>query len=56
MAVFLIWASQVVPWMSLKGQELRRAGLFAACFAGAVAVYFAALWAAGLKLKALLKH
>ena len=56
MAVFLMWASQAVPWVGLRGQELERVGLFTLCFMGAALLYFVSLWAAGLKLLALLKR
>jgi putative peptidoglycan lipid II flippase len=51
MAVFLMWASQAVPWVRLHGQEWQRAAWFALCCLGAASLYFAALWAAGLKLR-----
>lgn len=56
MAIFLMWASQAVPWIGLREEGLKRIALFALCCASAALVYFLALWAAGLKLRALLKH
>ena len=56
MAVLLIWASQAWPWLALGRQELQRTGLFALICVGAVLLYFLALWAAGLKLQALLRR
>ncbi len=56
MAVFLMWASHAVPWVSLKGDELTRIAYFAGCVMGAVVLYFGALWAAGLQLRQLLKR
>ena len=56
MAVFLMWASQAVPWVALRGQEVYRISLFMLCVAGAALLYFMSLWAAGLKLRALLKR
>lgn len=56
MAVFLMWASEAVPWVTLKTDELKRAGCFLLCFAAAVVLYFGALWASGFKLLQLLKR
>ncbi|WP_119967133.1 murein biosynthesis integral membrane protein MurJ [Simplicispira lacusdiani] len=56
MAVFLLWASDQFAWVRMHGQSLRRAGLLALMVAGAAAIYFGALWAAGLKLRALLRR
>ena len=56
MAVLLIWASQAWPWLALGRQELQRTGLFALICVGAALLYFLALWAAGLKLQALLRR
>jgi len=56
MAVFLLWAADHFAWVQMHGQALRRAGLLALMVAGAVVIYFGALWAAGLKLRALLRR
>ncbi len=56
LAVFLMWASQATPWIELKSDGLKRIGLLALSITAAAAIYFIALWAAGLKLRALLKR
>lgn len=57
MALFLMWAAQAGGWSGeLAGHEGRRIGWFALAFTSAVAVYFLALWAAGLNLRALIKR
>jgi putative peptidoglycan lipid II flippase len=49
LTVFLLWGAHGFSWTGLRGQPLVRGGLLAAMLAGAAAIYFAALWAAGLK-------
>jgi len=56
MAVFLLWSSDHFAWVQMRGQSLQRAGLLALMVAGAAAIYFGALWAAGLKLRAMLRR
>jgi putative peptidoglycan lipid II flippase len=56
LAVFLMWASGSVPWVQLREESVRRMGLLALVLAGAAAIYFVALWAAGLKLRQLLRR
>ena len=54
LAVFLMWASQAVPWVGLKAEPLRLCGLMAACLLASAALYFGALWGTGLKLRSLI--
>jgi len=54
LAVFLMWASASFPWIALRAEGFKRAGLLALLLAGSAAIYFGALWAAGLKLRQLL--
>ena len=56
LAVLLVWAAQHFPWLALRADGLRRAGLLAAILCAAAAVYFGALWAAGLQLRQLLRR
>jgi putative peptidoglycan lipid II flippase len=56
MAILLMWASQAVPWLAMRDQGLQRVGWFALTAIAAALLYFAALWAAGLKLRALFRH
>ncbi|MES2976245.1 MAG: murein biosynthesis integral membrane protein MurJ [Pseudomonadota bacterium] len=51
LAVFLMWASGAFSWTGLQSRGLARAGLMAAVLCGSAAIYFLALWAAGLKLR-----
>lgn len=56
LAVFLLWSSQAVPWVTMQDQFLKRLGLFALVLLASAALYFGACWASGLKVKALLKR
>ncbi|MEZ0308170.1 MAG: murein biosynthesis integral membrane protein MurJ [Ramlibacter sp.] len=51
LTVFLMWAAGSFPWLALRAQALQRAGLMALMLLGSAAIYFVALWAAGLKLR-----
>ena len=51
LAVFLIWAAASFPWIAMRSQGLQRVGLMALMLAGSAAIYFVAIWAAGLKLR-----
>jgi putative peptidoglycan lipid II flippase len=56
MAIFLIWAAQAMDWTVLAGQDLYRIGLFSLAVIASAAIYFAALWAAGLKIRQLIRR
>ena len=56
LALLLAWGAQYFDWVGLQGQTLRRIGLLAALMAVAAVLYFGALWAAGLKLRQLLRR
>jgi putative peptidoglycan lipid II flippase len=56
LAVFLMWAAHAFPWLAMRAQSAQRIALLAGLLAGAAAIYFGALWAAGLKLRQFLKH
>jgi putative peptidoglycan lipid II flippase len=49
-------ANGYVPWLALKAEKLKRIGLLALFVSSAVAIYFAAIWAAGLNLRQLLRR
>jgi putative peptidoglycan lipid II flippase len=51
MCVFLMWAANSFPWVGWRAEPLKRAGMLAAILAGAAALYFGALLAAGVKLR-----
>ena len=56
LAVFLLWAADSVNWISLRTQYLQRIGLLALVLSASAAIYFAALWVSGLKLRQLLRR
>jgi len=56
LAVFLMWANGSVPWLALKAEKLKRISLLALYVSSAIAIYFAAIWAAGLNLRQLLRR
>jgi putative peptidoglycan lipid II flippase len=51
LAVFLMWAAGSFNWTALRAQSLWRVGLLAMVILSAGVLYFAALWAAGVKLR-----
>ncbi len=51
LTVFLMWAAGSFQWVALRGHALQRVGLMALVLIGSAAIYFVALWAAGLKLR-----
>ncbi len=53
LAVFLAWMATSFSWVELRSAPLNRLALLAATLAGAAVVYFGALWASGVKLRAL---
>ncbi len=56
LAVLLAWGAQHFDWVEMKAQRLQRIGLLAVMMAAAAVLYFGALWAAGLKLRQLLRR
>ena len=51
LTVFLMWAASGFGWIELRAHVLGRVGLLAGMLAASAAIYFAALWAAGLELR-----
>jgi putative peptidoglycan lipid II flippase len=51
LAVFLMWAAGAFPWIALRAHALQRAGWMATMLAASGAIYFVALWAAGVNLR-----
>jgi putative peptidoglycan lipid II flippase len=51
LTVFLMWGAASFPWLAMRAQALQRAGLMGLMLLGSAAIYFVALWAAGLKLR-----
>ena len=56
LAIFLMWANGSVSWLALKTEKLQRIGLLALFVSGGAAIYFVAIWAAGLNLRQLLRR
>ncbi len=57
LAIFLMWAAGSVDWTQLGGtQKFQRIALMALVLAGSGIIYFGALWAAGMKLRHLLRR
>jgi putative peptidoglycan lipid II flippase len=56
LAVFLMWGSSAFQWTQLRAQGLMRIGLLVLFLAGSAVIYFGALWAAGLKLRQLVRR
>jgi putative peptidoglycan lipid II flippase len=56
LAVFLLWAAGRVSWIGLKDAYLQRIGLLALVLCVSAAIYFAALWFSGLKLRQLVRR
>lgn len=56
LAVFLMWTSSHFAWTALRENSLQRIGLLAMALVASAAIYFGALWAAGLKLRHLVRR
>jgi putative peptidoglycan lipid II flippase len=56
LAVFLMWSASALDWTGLRSESLKRIGLMALVLIASAAIYFIALWAAGLKIRKLLQH
>lgn len=56
LAVFLMWANGHFNWTGLRADSLKRIGLLALILIASSAIYFVALWAAGMKLRQLARR
>ena len=56
LAVFLMWGAGAFHWTQMQELPGRRAGLLGLLLAGAAAIYFAALWAAGMNFRQFLRR
>jgi putative peptidoglycan lipid II flippase len=56
LAVFLLWSAQAVSWTGLRDQSFKRIGLLALVLLASAAIYFGAIWAAGLKVRKLMRR
>ena len=55
LAIFLLWSAQAVDWVAMQSVYLQRIGLLAVVLTASIAIYFGACWAAGLKIRVLLR-
>jgi putative peptidoglycan lipid II flippase len=53
---FLMWGAGHFDWVAMRAHSLQRAGLMASLLIAAGAIYFAALWAAGVKVRQFVTH
>jgi putative peptidoglycan lipid II flippase len=56
LAVFLLWSAQAVSWTGLRAESFKRIGLLALVLLASAAIYFGAIWAAGLKVRKLMRR
>ncbi|MDZ4146548.1 MAG: murein biosynthesis integral membrane protein MurJ [Burkholderiales bacterium] len=56
LAVLLMWMAGHFDWLALRANGWRRIGLLALALGASGIVYFGALWAAGLKLRQLMRR
>ena len=56
LVVFLMWSAGAVNWVGLKTLYFQRIGLLTAAISVGAAIYFIALWVAGLKLRQLIRR
>jgi putative peptidoglycan lipid II flippase len=55
LAIFLIWTARTLTWIGPAVHDLQRIGMLAMVLAASAAIYFLALWGAGLKLRQFLR-
>ncbi|GBU15496.1 putative lipid II flippase MurJ [Polaromonas sp.] len=51
LAAFLLWAADAVNWVGLKHLYMQRIGYLALVLCASATLYFAAIWASGLRLR-----
>jgi putative peptidoglycan lipid II flippase len=56
LALLLVWASHHFDWVAMRSAKWQRIGLLAGLMAASAVLYFGALWAAGLKLRKMLRR
>jgi len=56
LGLFLLWSNSHFAWTALRAESFKRIGLLAAIVLASGAIYFVALWAAGLKLRQLARR
>ena len=53
---FLLWANSAFAWVQLRSDSITRIGLLTMVLLASAVLYFAALWATGLKLRQFLRR
>ncbi len=56
LAVFLMWANGHFNWTALHAEKFKRIWLLALILSASAAIYFVSLWAAGMKLRQLVRR
>jgi putative peptidoglycan lipid II flippase len=56
LAVYLMWAAGAIAWTRMPGENFQRIWLMALVLIGSAAIYFIAIWGAGLKLRQFIRH
>jgi len=56
LAVFLMWANGHFNWIALRAESFKRIWLLALILLASAAIYFLALWAAGMKFRQLVRR
>lgn len=56
LALFLLWANAAFQWTQLRSQSLHRIMLLALIMSASAAIYFTALWVAGVKLRQFMRR
>jgi putative peptidoglycan lipid II flippase len=56
LAIFLMWTAGAFPWTAWRSDPWLRIGAMAGLLVAAVAIYFGALVAAGVKLRQFVTH
>ncbi|MFE8644565.1 murein biosynthesis integral membrane protein MurJ [Sphingomonas sp. NCPPB 2930] len=56
LAIFLVWMLNRFDWIGLQATEFRRAGLLAGVVAVSMGLYLLAAWAAGIRLRQMLRR
>ena len=54
--IFLMWANGAFDWTQMRSESIKRISLLALILVASAAIYFVALWAAGLKLRQFLRR
>jgi putative peptidoglycan lipid II flippase len=56
LSVFLLWTASQVQWVGASVHDLQRLAVLALVLLGSAVIYFGALWATGLNLRAFVRR